>query len=547
MIKGDLQQTVVMPSSSLILTIDQGTTSTRAIVFDESASPIGSAQQELRQIFPQPGWVEHDPIEIAEAAIGIARLALEDANATASDVVAMGITNQRETTVIWERATGRPIANAIVWQDHRTAEICNGLSDAGLADDIWSRTGLIVDPYFSATKMRWMLDHLPIPNLQARAEIGDVRLGTVDSWLIDQLTRGSANAPQDDVPHLTDVTNASRTMLLNIHDLTWDPELLEIFNVPEAALPTPLPSAGTFATTHQSIFGREIPITGVAGDQHAALYGQACFARGDMKCTYGTGAFLLANSGASLDLFTGAAGSGQLTADDLDEANAGLLFTLGWQAGGSKTYALEASIFNTGSTMQWLRDGLSIIANAEESSDIAVILGDNGGVYLVPAFSGLGSPHWDPHARASITGISRGTTKDHIIRAALESTAYQVKEVVDIMDSQLRMPHRSTTRGNRRERVLRVDGGQTRNPFLMQFQADLLNRPIEVSAVDETTALGATFLAGRAAGVWRTDREIANLWQCARRYEPEMSESERIRLMSGWNEALRRTKTSFRE
>ena len=547
MIKGDLQQTVVMPSSSLILTIDQGTTSTRAIVFDESASPIGSAQQELRQIFPQPGWVEHDPIEIAEAAIGIARLALEDANATASDVVAMGITNQRETTVIWERATGRPIANAIVWQDHRTAEICNGLSDAGLADDIWSRTGLIVDPYFSATKMRWMLDHLPIPNLQARAEIGDVRLGTVDSWLIDQLTRGSANAPQDDVPHLTDVTNASRTMLLNIHDLTWDPELLEIFNIPEATLPTPLPSAGTFATTHQSIFGREIPITGVAGDQHAALYGQACFTRGDMKCTYGTGAFLLANSGASLDLFTGAAGSGQLTADDLDEANAGLLFTLGWQAGGSKTYALEASIFNTGSTMQWLRDGLSIIANAEESSDIAVLLGDNGGVYLVPAFSGLGSPHWDPHARASITGISRGTTKDHIIRAALESTAYQVKEVVDIMDSQLRMPHRSTTRGNRRERVLRVDGGQTRNPFLMQFQADLLNRPIEVSAVDETTALGATFLAGRAAGVWRTDREIANLWQCARRYEPEMSESERIRLMSGWNEALRRTKTSFRE
>ena len=536
-----------MPSGSLILTIDQGTTSTRAIVFDDSATPIGSAQQELRQIFPQSGWVEHDPVEIAEAAIGVARLALEDANATASDVVAMGITNQRETTVIWECTTGRPLANAIVWQDHRTAEICNGLSDAGLADDIWSRTGLIVDPYFSATKMRWMLDHLPIPNLQVRAEIGDVRLGTVDSWLIDQLTRGSSNTPQNDVPHLTDVTNASRTMLLNIHDLTWDPELLEIFNIPEAALPTPLPSAGTFAVTHPSIFGREISITGVAGDQHAALYGQACFARGDMKCTYGTGAFLLANSGASLDLFTGAAGSGQLTADDLDEANAGLLFTLGWQAGGSKIYALEASIFNTGSTMQWLRDGLGIIANAEESSDIAVLLGDNDGVYLVPAFSGLGSPHWDPHARASITGISRGTTKDHVIRAALESTAYQVKEVVDIMDSQLRMPRRSTTRSNRRECVLRVDGGQTRNPFLMQFQADLLDRPIEVSAVDETTALGATFLAGRAAGIWRSDRELGSLWQCARRYEPEMSESERIRLMSGWNEALRRTKTSFRE
>ena len=532
-----------MSSSSLILTIDQGTTSTRAIVFDDSASPIGSSQRELRQIFPQSGWVEHDPVESAESAIGVARLALEDANATASDVAAIGITNQRETTVIWERATGRPLSNAIVWQDHRTAEICNGISDAGLADDIWSRTGLIVDPYFSATKMRWMLDHLPMPNLQARAEIGDVRLGTVDSWLIDQLTRGSTtNTPQDDIPHLTDVTNASRTMLLNIHDLAWDPDLLEIFDIPEAALPTPLSSAGTFATTHQSIFGREIPITGVAGDQHAALYGQACFARGDMKCTYGTGAFLLANSGANLDLFTGASGSGQLTADDLDEANAGLLFTLGWQAGGTKTYALEASIFNTGSTMQWLRDGLGIIANAEESSDIAVLLGDNDGVYLVPAFSGLGSPHWDPHARASISGISRGTTKDHIIRAALESTAYQVKEVVDIMDSQLRMPRR----GNRRERVLRVDGGQTRNPFLMQFQADMLDRPIEVSAVDETTALGATFLAGRAAGIWRTDRELASLWQCDRRYEPDMSESERGRLLSGWNEALRRTKTNFR-
>ena len=531
-----------MPSGSLILTIDQGTTSTRAIVFDESACPIGSAQQELRQIFPQPGRVEHDPVEIAESAIGVARLALDDANAAASDVAALGITNQRETTVIWERATGRPLSNAIVWQDHRTADICNAISDAGLADDIWSRTGLIVDPYFSATKMRWMLDYLPIPNLHARAEIGDVRFGTVDAWLIDQFARGSTNSPQDDVPHLTDVTNASRTMLLNIHDLSWDPDLLEIFEIPEATLPTPLPSAGAFTVTHPSIFGREIPITGVAGDQHAALYGQACFARGDMKCTYGTGAFLLANSGANLELFTGASSSGQLSSGDLDQANSGLLFTLGWQTGGSKTYALEASIFNTGSTMQWLRDGLGIIANAEESSDIAVMLGDNDGVYLVPAFSGLGSPHWDPHARASITGISRGTTKDHVVRAALESTAYQVKEVVDIMDSQLRMPQR----GNRRARVLRVDGGQTRNPFLMQFQADLLDRPIEVSAVDETTALGATFLAGRAAGVWRTDRELASLWQCDRRYEPNMSESERIRLMSGWHEALRRTKTGFR-
>ena len=531
-----------MPSGSLILAIDQGTTSTRSIVFDESAQPLGSAQVALRQIFPHAGWVEHDPLEIAEAAIGTAQMALADAGVAASDIAALGIANQRETTVLWDRETGRPLANAIVWQDHRTAELCNGLSDAGMADEIWARTGLIVDPYFSATKMRWMLDHLPIPHLQGRADNGDVRFGTIDSWLIDQLARGFDTGSSDEVPHLTDVTNASRTMLLNVHDLTWDPDLLEMFNIPEVALPTPMPSAGSFATTHNSIFGREIPITGVAGDQHAALYGQACFARGDMKCTYGTGAFLLANSGnTSHALFTDATSSGELNADDLEAASGGLLYTLGWQAGAQKTYALEASIFNTGSTMQWLRDGLGIIDDASETSDIAVLLGDNDGIYLVPAFSGLGSPHWDPHARASITGISRGTTKDHIIRAALESTAYQVKEVVDIMDSQLRLPRR----GNRRERVLRVDGGQTRNPFLMQFQADLLDRPIEVATIDETTALGAAFLAGRAAGIWRSDRELAALWQCAQRYEPQMSESERISLIAGWNEALRRTKTSF--
>ena len=531
-----------MPDGSLILTIDQGTTSTRAIVFNEGAEILGSAQLELRQIFPRPGWVEHDPMEIAEAAVGTARMALAESGVSASDIAGIGITNQRETTVLWDRRTGRPLANAIVWQDHRTADICNGLSDSGKADDIWSRTGLIVDPYFSATKMRWMLDHLPIPNLQGRAENGDVRFGTVDSWLIDQLARGTANMSHDDVPHLTDVTNAARTMLLNIHDLSWDPELLEIFDIPEAALPTPMPSAGTFTSTHASIFGCEIPITGVAGDQHAALYGQACFTRGDVKCTYGTGAFLLANSGSEAHgLFTDSASAGEMRADDLAAASGGLLFTLGWQAGASKAYALEASIFNTGSTMQWLRDGLGIISDAGESSDIAVLLGDNDGVYLVPAFSGLGSPHWDPHARASVTGISRGTTKDHIIRAALESTAYQVKEVVDIMDSQLRLPRR----GNRRQRVLRVDGGQTRNPFLMQFQADLLDRPIEVSAVDETTALGAAFLAGRAAGIWRSDRELADLWGCARRYEPDMSESERGRLIAGWNEALRRTRSGF--
>jgi glycerol kinase len=531
-----------MSSGSLILAIDQGTTSTRAIVFDEGAEPLGTAQLELRQIFPRPGWVEHDPTEIADSAIEVGRRALKAARVSADDVAALGITNQGETTILWEAATGRPLSNAIVWQDRRTVDFCNELSDAGLADEIWSRTGLIVDPYFSATKMRWMLDHLPIPNLRARADNGDVRFGTVDAWLIDRFARGSNDSVRDDVPHLTDVTNASRTMLLNIHDLAWDPDLLEIFGIPEAALPLPLPSAGAFATTHPSVFGREMPIAGVAGDQHAALYGQACFTRGDMKCTYGTGAFLLANSGAGVDLFPSYSAPGEMSSDDLDETSTGLLFAVGWQVGGSKSYALEASIFNTGSTMQWLRDGLGLIGDVAESSDIATMLGENGGVYLVPAFSGLGSPHWDPHARASISGISRGTGREHIIRAALESTAYQVKEVVDIMDSQLRLPGR----GNRRERVLRVDGGQTRNPFLMQFQSDLLDRPIEVSAIDETTALGVAFFAGRAAGIWRTERELAKLWRCARRYEPDMGESERIALMAGWSEALRRTKTDFR-
>ncbi len=530
-----------MAEGSLILTVDQGTTSTRAIVFDDEARPLGAAQQELRQIFPQRGWVEHDPTEIAESAIEVARGAVREADVSVEDIAAIGITNQRETTIAWESRSGRPLANAIVWQDHRTADICNALSDAGKAQDVWSRTGLIVDPYFSATKIQWLMENLQVPNLRARAEIGDIRFGNVDTWLIDRLARGD-DIDNSDVPFLTDATNASRTMLLNIHDLEWDPYLLALFDVPEAALPEVLPSAGNFTVAHPSILGREIPITGVAGDQHAALYGQACFNRGDMKCTYGTGAFLLANSGGPHQLITGLATEDEAGAQELEESSNGLLFTLGWQAGAARAYALEASIFNTGATMQWLRDGLGIIEDAAGSSDIAVMLGDNDGVYLVPAFSGLGSPHWDPHAKASITGMSRGTSREHVVRAALESTAYQVKEVVDIMDAQLRSP----TRGKRRERVLRVDGGQTRNSFLMQFQADLLDRPVEVADIDETTALGATFLAGRAAGIWRSERELSQVWKCGRRYEPGMSESERIRLISGWNEALRRTKTNFR-
>ncbi len=523
-----------MPTPSLILAIDQGTTSTRSIVFDDSGQPIAKAQTEIEPHTPRPGWVEHDPIEIAKTSVATARDALKSAKASAGDVAAIGITNQRETTVCWDAATGRPLANAIVWQDRRTSQMCNELSAQGAPDEIWTRTGLQLDPYFSATKMRWLLDNIDQPNLKTRAENGDIRFGTVDSWLVDRLVRGDA-ASAGDVPHLTDVTNASRTMLFNIHEANWDSQLLELFGIPEAALAEPLPSTGPFATTHQSIFGAEIPIMAIAGDQHAALYGQTCFTRGDIKCTYGTGAFILANSGNnSQTLFAGGDGHGS-------PDSSGLLFTTAWQVGGERVYAYEGSIFTTGATVQWLRDQLGIIVDASETSDMAVMAGDNEGVYMVPAFAGLGTPHWDPNARASITGMTRGTNRDHIVRAALESTAYQVKDVIDLMDSNLRMP----TRGNRRERVLKVDGGQSRNPFLMQFQADLLDRPIEVSAVDETTALGVAYMAGRSAGLWRSERELAQLWRCADRYEPSITVGQRGTLLAGWNEALRRTKTNY--
>ncbi len=524
-----------MPSPNLILAIDQGTTSSRSIVFDDSGQPISKSQTEIELHVPHPGWVEQDPIEIAETSISTAREALESAKATAEDIAAIGIANQRETTICWDAATGRPLANAIVWQDRRTAQFCNELSAQGAPDEIWTRTGLQLDPYFSATKMRWLLDNIDQPNLISRAESGGIRLGTVDSWIVDRLVRGNAETNRTDIPHITDVTNASRTMLFNIHEAEWDSRLLEIFDIPEAVLAEPLPSTGPFATAQKSIFGAEIPIMAIAGDQHAALYGQTCFTRGDVKCTYGTGAFILANSGTNSGAqFATRDGSGM-------SDSSGLLFTTAWQIGGARAYAYEGSIFTTGATIQWLRDQLGIITDASESSDMAVMAGDNDGVYMVPAFVGLGTPHWDPSTRASITGMTRGTNRDHIVRAALESTAYQVKDVIDLMDSNLRMP----ARGNRRERVLKADGGQSRNPFLMQFQADLLDRPIEVSTVDETTALGVAYMAGRSTGMWRSERELSQLWQCTRRYEPLMTEGRRGTLLAGWNEALRRTKTNY--
>ena len=425
-----------------ILAIDQGTTSTRAIVFDSSATPVASAQVELSQHFPQPGWVEHDPIEIAEAAVSVAKQAISRANLAPGDIAAIGIANQRETTIVWERSTGRPLANAIVWQDRRTAEICGDIGRGEHARDIRQITGLVVDAYFSATKLMWLLT--TIPNGQQRAEAGELCFGTVDTWLLWHLTGGAV--------HATDATNASRTMLLNLHDLQWDPEMLNLFDVPETMLPELRGSADDFGAADKSVLGAEIPITAMAGDQHAALYGQACFRNGQIKCTYGTGAFVLANRGSTPPIQQSGPG------------DTGLLATLGFQVGSKRHYAIEGSVFVTGATVQWLRDGLGIISNPEETSDMALMAGSNEGVYFVPAFVGLGAPHWQPYATASITGMTRGTSQHHIVRAALEATAYQVKDVVGAME------------GGRTNSIqpLRADGGQSNNPFMMQFQAAIL-------------------------------------------------------------------------
>ena len=490
-----------------ILAIDQGTTSTRAIVFDLSATSVASAQVELTQHFPQPGWVEHDPIEIAEAAVSVANQAISRANLSPDDIAAIGITNQRETTVVWERETGRPVANAIVWQDRRTAEICRDILKTDHAEKIRKITGLVVDPYFSATKLMWLLT--TIPDGQARAESGELCFGTIDSWLLWHLTAGQV--------HATDASNASRTMLLNLHDLQWDPEMLELFNIPEQMLPEVKSTADDFGDTDRSIFRTEIPITAMAGDQHAALYGQACLKNGQIKCTYGTGAFVLANKGTMVPT----------QSPGFDDA--GLLATLGFQVGTKKTYAIEGSVFVTGATIQWLREGLGVISNAPETVDMALSAGTNEGVYFVPAFVGLGAPHWQPEATGLITGLTRGTDRNHIVRAALESTAYQVKDVVGAMEAGSQKSNQS----------LRADGGQSTNPFVMQFQADILDQVVEVADITETTALGAAFLAGRGIGMWRSDSEIASLWKASAVYEPSMSESERMSLYSGWLEAVR--------
>ena len=486
-----------------ILALDQGTTSSRAIVFDEAGGIRGSAQQEFRQIFPQPGWVEHDATEIWATQSGVMHEALAKAGVTARDVAAIGITNQRETTVVWERATGRPIANAIVWQDRRTAPLCDELRTSGKAMLIAEKTGLVIDAYFSGTKLKWLLDN--VPGARERALRGELAFGTIDSWLIFQLTGGAA--------HVTDASNASRTLLFDIRRGEWDDELLGLLDVPRSVLPQVVASSGVCAET--LLDGVSVPIAGIAGDQQAALFGQACLAPGLAKNTYGTGCFLLMNTG------TNAVASRN-----------NLVTTVAWKRGDTLDYALEGSVFIAGAVVQWLRDGLQIIRSASDVEPLAASVEDRGGVYFVPAFAGLGAPHWDAYARGSVFGLTRGTTGGHLARAALESIAFQSADVLDAMQKDAGITLSE----------LRVDGGATANDLLMQFQADVLGVPVVRPKVLETTALGAAYLAGLAVGYWKSDADVTSNWRVDRRFEPAMSRERVAEMRRGWQKAVERAK-----
>lgn len=490
---------------SAILALDQGTTSSRAIVFDDTGAIRAVAQQEFRQIFPQAGWVEHDPRELWSSQLAVARAALAQAGLKARDVAALGITNQRETTVVWDRRTGEPIHNAIVWQDRRTAGFCDELKRAGHADLIARKTGLVIDAYFSGSKLRWLLDH--VPGARDRAARGELAFGTVDSWLVWQLTDGAC--------HVTDPSNASRTLLFNLHTGAWDAELLALLDVPREVLPEVRSSSEVVGVTAPDIFDAPIRIAGLAGDQQAALFGQNCFTRGLAKNTYGTGCFLLMNIGPR-------------PAPSRHQ----LLTTVAWQTGAQTDYALEGSVFIGGAVVQWLRDGLGLIKSSAEIEALAASVPDCGGVYLVPAFAGLGAPHWDQYARGTITGLTRGTTAGHLARAALEGIAFQVADVLEVMkeDSGIAVNE------------LRVDGGAAANNLLLQFQADILRVPVVRPKVLETTALGAACLAGLAVGCWRDRSELQAAWQVDRVFEPGRSADEVAHRRSRWAEALDRSR-----
>jgi glycerol kinase len=491
--------------SKFILSLDQGTTSSRAIVFDHDGSVRSVAQKEFTQLFPQAGWVEHDPMEIWASQIGVAVEALGRVQIRPSDLAAIGITNQRETTIIWDRDTGAPIANAIVWQDRRTADFCEQLKADGAGPTIQAKTGLLIDAYFSASKIRWLLDN--VPGARAKADAGKLAFGTVDSWLLWKLSGGAA--------HITDVTNASRTMLFNIHTMEWDGDLLRLFGIPGNLLPSVRSSSEVYGHVVPALGIERVPIGGIAGDQQAALFGQMCRKPGMSKNTYGTGCFLLQNVGTQATL-----------------SRHELVTTIAWKIGDRTEYALEGSVFIGGAVVQWIRDGLGLVRTAPEIEALATSVPDNGGVYLVPAFAGLGAPHWDPYARGAIVGITRGTTSGHIARAALESIAYQVADLLDAMRADAGIPLAE----------LRVDGGASANNSLMQFQADVLGVPVVRPRITETTALGAAYLAGLAVGFWRSPDELTGQWQVDRRFEPHMPPATAKALRARWNEAIERAK-----
>lgn len=485
-----------------LLAIDQGTTSSRAIVFDDTGSIVALAQQEFHQFFPKDGWVEHDAREIWESTLAVCRSALEKAGIEGREVEGIGITNQRETTILWDRSTGEPIHHAIVWQDRRTASVCTKLKSDGHEDEVVDRTGLLIDPYFSATKIAWILDH--VDGARSRAERGELAFGTVDSWLLWHLTGGRR--------HCTDATNASRTALFNLHTQDWDEHLLNLFRVPRALLPEVLDCAADYGRAEARWLGAEIPVAGIAGDQQAALVGQACFERGMAKSTYGTGCFLMVNTG-----------------DQAVRSENRLLTTMAYRLNGKPTYAVEGSIFVAGAAMQWLRDGLGLIRNAGESLALAEQVGVNNPVYLVPAFTGLGAPHWDPHARGAIMGLTRDTGIAEIVTAGLQSVCYQTKDLV-----------RAIQNDGARLGTLRVDGGMAVNDWVMQFLADILNVTVDRPRITETTALGAAYLAGLQTGVWSGLDDIARLWQCERQFQPDMRPAVRETLYDGWLDAVER-------
>ncbi|MEO6391675.1 MAG: glycerol kinase GlpK, partial [Pyrinomonadaceae bacterium] len=489
-----------------------GTTGTKVMVFDHEVGVRARAYAEHRQIYPQPGWVEHDPAELWQTTHRLCEEALSQAGIAAADVVAIGITNQRETVVVWDRATGEPAGNAIVWQDRRTADQCDELKASGLDELVRAKTGLVIDPYFSATKLRWFLDHNE--GARERARQGELAFGTVDSWLVWKLTGGTR--------HLTDYSNASRTMLYNIVSLEWDAELLDLFDIPREMLPSVEPSSAVYGLTYpDAFFGATVPIAGIAGDQQAALFGQTCFEPGQAKNTYGTGSFVLLHTGEKPAFNTG-----------------GMLSTIAWRIRDEPVeYALEGAVFITGAAIQWLRDGLGIIEDAAETEALAASLTGNDDVYFVPALAGLGAPHWDPFARGCVIGLTRGTTRAHFVRAALESICYQSKDVIDAMERASGV----------RLREVRVDGGAVANGFLMQFQADILGVPVDVPSITETTSLGAAYLAGLAVGFWENRVELAEKWKLDRRYEPAMSVDERNRLHGRWRRAVDLAKGWARE